>query len=104
MGTTRPFRLAICVDCVALLANGEVTDGEGNDIADELEQHIRDMWGDTEITLGWDENDGEPWFSWSACDCCGSTLGGNREYAAAWLPVREYELTSVLKDAVDDLR
>ena len=24
---------------------------------------------------------GEPFFSWSSCDCCGSTLGGNRHYA-----------------------
>jgi len=23
--------------------------------------------------------DAEPFFSWSACECCGSQLGGNRE-------------------------
>ncbi len=22
----------------------------------------------------------DPWFSWTPCECCGSTLGGNREY------------------------
>jgi hypothetical protein len=26
----------------------------------------------------------EPWFSWSACDECGSNLGGDREHATAW--------------------
>jgi hypothetical protein len=87
---TRPFRIEICIDCVALLANGEVVDEEGNDIVDELQDHIGELWGDTEITLGWDENDPEPWFSWSSCDCCGSTLGGNRQYAAVWLPTKEY--------------
>ena len=25
----------------------------------------------------------EPWFSWSPCECCGSHLGGNREYLYA---------------------
>jgi hypothetical protein len=34
-------------------------------------------------------NDGEhgdvdPWFSWRPCECCGCTLGGNREYMWAW--------------------
>ena len=34
-------------------------------------------------------NDGEngdidPWFSWRPCPCCGSHLGGNREYLWAW--------------------
>jgi len=26
---------------------------------------------------------GEPWFSWSPCQCCGCHLGGNREYLYA---------------------
>jgi hypothetical protein len=27
--------------------------------------------------------DVDPWFSWSPCECCGSHLGGNREYLFA---------------------
>jgi hypothetical protein len=27
-----------------------------------------------------EEDTGEPWFSWSPCECCGCMLGGNREY------------------------
>jgi hypothetical protein len=27
-----------------------------------------------------DNQDGEPWFSWHACKCCGCALGGMREY------------------------
>jgi hypothetical protein len=26
----------------------------------------------------------EPWFSWSNCDCCGSHLGGDREHAVGF--------------------
>lgn len=26
----------------------------------------------------------EPWFSWGACECCGGTLGGNREPMHGW--------------------
>jgi hypothetical protein len=26
----------------------------------------------------------DPWFSWRPCECCGSPLGGNREYLFAW--------------------
>jgi len=34
-------------------------------------------------------NDGEhgdvdPWFSWRSCECCQSSLGGNREHLWAW--------------------
>lgn len=31
-----------------------------------------------------DNAEPEPWFSWSACDQCGSPLGGDREHATAW--------------------
>lgn len=27
-----------------------------------------------------DDYEGEPWFSWRPCQCCGSDLGGDREY------------------------
>jgi len=37
----------------------------------------------------------EPFFSWHACECCGDTLGGNREEANGYNPttkeVQDYE-------------
>ena len=32
------------------------------------------------------DSEGEPWFSWSPCECCGCSLGGNREYLYAKAP------------------
>lgn len=36
----------------------------------------------------------ESYFSWKQCDCCGTNLGGNRQYATGWdgKQVREYEV------------
>ncbi len=28
----------------------------------------------------------EPFFSWASCDCCGTSLGGNREHATGYNP------------------
>lgn len=40
--------------------------------------------------------DGEEFFSWQACDCCGTPLGGTREKASGYNPntneVKEYEV------------
>ena len=33
-----------------------------------------------------EDGDIEPHFSWSPCDCCGGTLGGNREIMAGYNP------------------
>lgn len=36
----------------------------------------------------------EPFFSWNRCQCCGTTLGGNREHATGYNPatgdIQEY--------------
>ncbi len=38
----------------------------------------------------------EPWFSWRWCDCCGTTLGGDREHATGYNPtskeIQEYTI------------
>ena len=173
-----PTTLEVCVDCLMLLANGEVSDADGNDITDRHAAAMHAVWGDTEITLGrltpqrfvvientpgylpdngdhyvtedyseavaylnelaaeyeedpdvayqvdygcassanlaavfvsepyrqhdlgrWiaieldenDDDDDEPWFSWSQCDGCHSNLGGDREYATAWIPLTDKE-------------
>ena len=93
MTDKEPCTLEICVDCLMLLANGEVSDGEGNDLTDAHAARMQAVWRDTEITLGHlsePNDDGEydepePWFSWSQCDGCRSNLGGDREYATAWV-------------------
>lgn len=40
--------------------------------------------------------EGEPYFSWRPCECCRSTLGGDRYYATGYNPntkqVLEYEI------------
>lgn len=94
-----PRKISICVDCLMLLANGEVFDSDHHDITDS---HSRDMeleWPNTEITLGRIREDDETeeefeanselelegWFSWQPCQGCGSHLGGYRYYATAWI-------------------
>lgn len=94
MDTSNTVDLSVCVDCLFLLANGEVQDGEGNDITQEHAHKVRMLWSDTEITLGslecrycpTEENgDCESWFSYLPCNCCGSSLGGDRSHATAWV-------------------
>lgn len=92
--------ISICVDCLFLLANGEVIDAEGEDITLDHRCDVRRLWGDVEITLGslqgsvecscadptWSDYPScEPRFSWSSCEGCGSSLGGDRVHATAWL-------------------
>lgn len=89
MTTVPTATLRICYDCLAILANGEL--GQGDDAADAA--HIAAMnahWGEGEITLGCldieCEDDGEECgFSWQSCPVCGSTLGGDRFHATGWV-------------------
>lgn len=88
------FQIQICTCCLFLHANGECCEDENN---------CHDMFGsrwpdNAELTLGrldheevckgeCDGECGHAGFSWSSCDWCGSSLGGDREYAVVWLPV-----------------
>lgn len=65
----------MCVDCLFLLANGEVPE-ERPDLADEIDRNwpTADGW---ELSIACEENC-EGGFSRSSCDACGSTLGGDR--------------------------
>lgn len=65
----------VCVDCLFLLANGEVPE-ERPDLADEIEEQwpAADGW---QLVITCEEGC-EGGFSWSSCDACGSTLGGDR--------------------------
>jgi hypothetical protein len=43
----------------------------------------------------------EPYFSWHRCDCCGSSLGGNREFATGYNPTtKEVQEYSICEDCV----
>lgn len=110
METTETYDLDICVDCLMLIANGEV--GDRGDIGNlteyqqsEDDAHLYNLPGDdhqnnaasrhaARIDAHWPAADGwtiapncpeecEGGFSWSGCDACGSTLGGERHPAVA---------------------
>lgn len=79
--------LAICVDCVAYTANGEVFDVHGRLITVTHSWRMAKQWGADlpHLHSACPENcDG--WFSWSSCDGCGSNLGGERHPAVVLAP------------------
>lgn len=67
--------LAVCTDCVQIIANGEISDG--TDTGDQVAAAQVVKWGDLAAHMVLGDTD-EPWFSWSSCDGCGSPLGGDR--------------------------
>lgn len=89
----------ICTDCMILLANGDTP----VDMSEEETATWLDSLSDDEMTPGLvseehDEdcpNHHDEWkgeecycerqeFSWSACDSCGSKLGGERHAVTIW--------------------
>lgn len=95
------YEMSVCRDCLILIANGE-TDGNWSEeeTAEYLARVESHQEGVQHVTLGSiecehcgrgareanaDVEDCEAWFSRSPCDHCGSTLGGDREHAVAWL-------------------
>lgn len=81
-----PTSVDICTDCLFLLANGEGPD----DVAEALALR----WPVGTLTLGrlGGDPDDESWFSWSACEGCGSDLGGDRHAATGWVEVTRDDL------------
>lgn len=75
--------LHICVDCGGFIAYGDIPDDPA--VLSAIEQGIKreaDAGGQWVLTD--DSQDRE--FSWTACDCCGSKLGGFRFGAAVLYP------------------
>jgi hypothetical protein len=64
----------VCVVCIMLTANGEYDDG--TDAAERCTEGQARIWGDDvrHFTMGGEELG----FSWSSCDGCGDTNGGDR--------------------------
>mgnify|MGYP001551418455 CR=1 FL=1 len=77
------IEIEVCVDCVQLLANGEVFDGNGNDISAEQRARIAAQWPEHQLVLNC-EDDCEGWFSWSSCEGCDGRFGGDRHPAVAF--------------------
>lgn len=91
--TGEPQTIEVCIDCVTLLANGEVTDSLGEDITFEHAAKVERTWGTARLTLGSvDEEEREPWFSSLPCKGCGTALAGDRTYATAWVALAPEEV------------
>jgi len=73
------LKISVCMDCIMLLANGEVCDGNGDDIADTVAAQIQGIWEDVRLIPGGDDLG----FSWQDCQGCGTRLGGDRFEAFA---------------------
>ncbi len=64
-----------CVDCLMLAANGEFHPDRSPEEDKKLENAFVSLADQGfSVTCG----DGEGSFSWSACDICNTTLGGDR--------------------------
>ncbi len=75
--------LSVCVYCVSVIANGEAYNEDGDDVsADFAACHVDRFGPGAAANLVLDHSDDEPYFSWSSCDACGSTDGGDRFNAA----------------------
>ena len=98
------YTLDACVDCVAYVANGDIPEDRPelpDDIAEFIGKpgHVRGLVNaegrgrDGKYLVSGDGKEidldhpgyecaREDWFSWSGCECCGSSLGGSRNRLA----------------------
>lgn len=82
------YDVSVCVDCTYVLANGELPGDSETTLAEHVAAMNEREPDATDITLNAPEGDEEPFFfSWSSCDGCGSTLGGDRHPAVVWYAV-----------------
>lgn len=74
--TMQSYDLEACQDCILFIANGDEPDDNPHEWSPEL---IEAHWPSEtyNLCLGGDETT-EEHFSWRACECCGSRLGGSR--------------------------
>lgn len=80
--------LMVCVDCIMVIANDEMpVDATPERIA-EIERGLALKDGGFWVCDSSEETDDE--FSWHACDCCDSSLGGSRHGAAIIYPATSY--------------
>lgn len=91
----------VCVHCFSHLVNGDCTEMDTCTFGSGDENDPLHLFGDMHVTPGMlsedhqcgresgeDECDCETnTFSWSACDGCGSGLGGERNAVVGWVKV-----------------
>lgn len=70
--------LSVCVDCALFIANGDLPEDEATAAAviEGVESELPAQW----VMACGEDCEGE--FDSAPCDCCGSTLGGDRHPAA----------------------
>lgn len=72
------YEIMACIDCLLYVANGETPDADY-----AIDAVIRAHLGSVDAAnLVCGDGDKENEFSWRACECCGSTLGGSRHHLA----------------------
>lgn len=92
------YKMSICVDCMAHLANGEC--GSCHEESGHDREPLSAVPAENNVSLGMFAEDHAPdcngedcdcenlGFSMSSCDGCGSTLGGDRYAATGWIGER----------------
>lgn len=78
---TESIDISICVDCAVWHANGDIS-GIDDEVR-EAEVRAAAGIGTGTVVVG----DGEAYFSWSRCDACRTTLGGDRIDSYLLVPV-----------------
>jgi len=69
------YELAACADCLLFVANGDAPEDDNGELAAAI---LANLGADDARNLCCGDTDQDDEFSWRACDCCGSTLGGSR--------------------------
>ena len=85
MGTDEHHDLSACVDCLMWIANGEVDPGWSEVQAAAFVARVASHWAGYRLVVACGD-DCEGSFSMSACEVCGSGLGGDRHPVTA-IPV-----------------
>ena len=82
MHATETYDLSVCVDCLAIMANGTLG---AEDAAEDAAHAARmaEQWPGFHLVPACPE-DCEGHFSWARCEGCGSSLGGDRHPATAF--------------------
>ena len=70
--------IEVCSDCVQLIANGEMPVDNTGAQDDAMLAAIQSNWGELAVNICLGDTEEYNEFSWSACDCCDSRLGGAR--------------------------
>jgi hypothetical protein len=74
------YELMACTDCLMLVANGDHPEENTEKQDAEMDRAIEANLGDDQGYLCCGDSDKDEEFSWSACECCGSKLGGSRHH------------------------